>query len=201
MAYMAPEILAERYNIDWWSLGVCAYKFIFWRRPFRGGTNSDLRYSITKNPLKWPENAEKKCSQHGMQILKGLLDLDVLAASEQTPPFAKKANFDASHELEELLLEDNPLKAKTRKTSRRISPRRLHCISALLHTRLRFMSYDFKKMQRRSYLPPQSTHLHRHSDILRGGVLTASSLDLQSGHVEAMRTERMIMTEKDYQKS
>lgn len=28
---------------------------------------------------------------------------------------ANKANFDASHELEELLLEDNPLKAKQRK--------------------------------------------------------------------------------------
>lgn len=27
---------------------------------------------------------------------------------------SKKANFDASHELEELLLEDNPLKAKKR---------------------------------------------------------------------------------------
>lgn len=30
---------------------------------------------------------------------------------------AKKANFDASHELEELLLEDNPLKAKARKAN------------------------------------------------------------------------------------
>jgi hypothetical protein len=30
---------------------------------------------------------------------------------------ANKANFDASHELEELLLEDNPLKAKTRKAN------------------------------------------------------------------------------------
>ena len=28
---------------------------------------------------------------------------------------SKKANFDASHELEELLLEDNPLKARQRK--------------------------------------------------------------------------------------
>lgn len=28
---------------------------------------------------------------------------------------SKKANFDASHELEELLLEDNPLKARERK--------------------------------------------------------------------------------------
>jgi hypothetical protein len=32
-------------------------------------------------------------------------------------PQSKKANFDASHELEELLLEDNPLKAKQRKAN------------------------------------------------------------------------------------
>ena len=31
------------------------------------------------------------------------------------PPQSKKANFDASHELEELLLEDNPLRARQRK--------------------------------------------------------------------------------------
>ncbi|KAM0754943.1 kinase-like protein [Meredithblackwellia eburnea MCA 4105] len=38
-------------------------------------------------------------------------------AKQATPPFepdSKKANFDATHELEELLLEDNPLKAKKR---------------------------------------------------------------------------------------
>ncbi|KAJ7430032.1 hypothetical protein B0H11DRAFT_2398665 [Mycena galericulata] len=134
MAYMAPD-----YNIDWWSLGVCAYELIFGRRPFRGGTNSDLTYSITKDPLKWPANAEKKCSRHGTQVLKGLLDrdpLDVLAA--------KKANFDASHELEELLLEDNPLKAKTRKANQEnFSPE-------MRQMEEQFTSYDFKKMQRRS---------------------------------------------------
>lgn len=40
-----------------------------------------------------------------------LLTLLTLASHLQS----KKANFDASHELEELLLEDNPLKAKQRK--------------------------------------------------------------------------------------
>ena len=77
MAYMAPEILHKRgytYSIDWWSLGVCAYELIFGRRPFRGKTNSDLTYSISKDPLKFPEDAEKKCSRSGLLVLKAVSD-------------------------------------------------------------------------------------------------------------------------------
>lgn len=75
MAYMAPEILAKRgytYPVDWWSLGVCAYELVFGRRPFRGRTNSALTHSISKDPLRFPENAEEKCSKAGMQALKGV---------------------------------------------------------------------------------------------------------------------------------
>lgn len=160
------------------------YELIFGRRPFRGRSNSDLTYSISKDPLKWPDDADKKCSRNGIQVIKGVsalcfvvsfwahisliqllerdpakrfgckphgegfqelrrhpwfkpIDWDTLETKEQTSPFipdvciqlklsdcmfipffqAKKANFDASHELEELLLEDNPLKAKARKVN------------------------------------------------------------------------------------
>lgn len=75
MAYMAPEILAKRgytYTVDWWSLGVCAYELIFGRRPFRGKTNSDLTHSISKDHLRFPEDAESKCSRAGLQALKGV---------------------------------------------------------------------------------------------------------------------------------
>ncbi len=75
MAYMAPEILAKRgytYTIDWWSLGVCAYELIFGRRPFRGKTNSDLTHSISKDSLRFPEDAESRCSRAGIQALKGV---------------------------------------------------------------------------------------------------------------------------------
>ena len=47
-----------------------------------------------------------------------LLILVVLFADLCDSPFipqSKKANFDATHELEELLLEENPLKARKRK--------------------------------------------------------------------------------------
>ncbi|TPX66195.1 hypothetical protein SpCBS45565_g04675 [Spizellomyces sp. 'palustris'] len=45
-------------------------------------------------------------------------DWEIIGKKEGNPPFtpdSKRANFDATHELEELLLEDNPLKAKPRK--------------------------------------------------------------------------------------
>ncbi|CAL1714897.1 unnamed protein product [Somion occarium] len=183
MAYMAPEILAKRgytYTIDWWSLGVCAYELIFGRRPFRGKTNSDLTHSISRDALRFPEDAQAKCSRAGIQALKGFLerdppkrlgckpngegfeeiqrhpwfqsiDWDALDRKELQPPFvpdSKKANFDASHELEELLLEDNPLKARQRKVQD------INNLSAeMRQMEEQFTSYDFKKMQRRSYYP------------------------------------------------
>jgi serine/threonine kinase 32 len=61
----------------------------------------------------------------------------------------KKANFDATHELEELLLEDNPLKARKRNPNQDIST-----LSAeMRQMEEQFTSYDFKKMMRRSYYP------------------------------------------------
>lgn len=71
----APEVLTKKgytYTIDWWSLGVCAYELIFGRRPFRGKTNSDLTHAITRETLKFPEDASTKCSREGMYVLMGV---------------------------------------------------------------------------------------------------------------------------------
>ncbi|KAG8833916.1 hypothetical protein FRC17_009875 [Serendipita sp. 399] len=184
MAYMAPEVLAKKgytYTIDWWSLGVCAYELMFGRRPFRGKTNSDLTHSIARDHLRFPEDADSKCSRDGLLALKQFMDRDTnrrlgcrphgeglndvkahpwfkgidwerLQAKELTPVFQpdqKKANFDATHELEELLLEDNPLKARKRNPNQDINA---------LSTEMRqmeeqFTSYDFRRMARRSYYP------------------------------------------------
>jgi len=208
MAYMAPEILAKRgytYTIDWWSLGVCAYELVFGRRPFRGKTNTELTQAIAKDRLRFPEDAESKCSRAGMQVLQGLLerdptkrlgckprgegfedivrhpwfagiDWDRLGTKEIPSPFvpdSKKANFDASHELEELLLEDNPLKAKARKQNQDINT---------LSTEMRqmeeqFTPYDFKKMNRRSYYPTNTQLVSQATATTSSGVgeLTGSS--------------------------
>lgn len=69
---MAPEVLAKRGygpHIDWWSLGVCAYELIFGRRPFRGKTNSDLTHSISRDTLRFPDDADNKCSEIGQTAL------------------------------------------------------------------------------------------------------------------------------------
>ncbi|KAF8515909.1 kinase-like domain-containing protein [Gautieria morchelliformis] len=184
MAYMAPEVLAKKgytYTIDWWSLGVCAYELVFGRRPFRGKTNSDLTHAISRDHLKFPEDAESKCSREGLYALRGFLDRDItrrlgckpngegmedikrhawfrtidweqLGSKVLEPPFvpdSKKANFDATHELEELLLEDNPLKARRRNPNQDIN----NLSTEYRQMEEQFTSYDFRKMQRRSYYP------------------------------------------------
>ena len=89
MAYMAPEILTKRgytYTIDWWSLGVCAYELLFGRRPFRGKTNSDLTHAISKDHLRFPEDADKKCSRTGMLVIKGVSLFSPFLPHSLTPP-------------------------------------------------------------------------------------------------------------------
>ncbi|KAI9360818.1 kinase-like domain-containing protein [Zopfochytrium polystomum] len=130
--------------IDWWSLGVMAFEFASGKRPFRGGTNEEVTRAITHCDIAYPSSLDQstemmKCIKSFLTINpaerlgareKGDLE-DVKkhpwlksvdwekALAKQCPvpfiPDQKKANFDATHELEELLLEENPLKAKPKK--------------------------------------------------------------------------------------
>ena len=92
---------------------------------------------------------------------------DVILTNASLPLQNKKANFDASHELEELLLEDNPLKARQRKNqdinnlSAEMRQMEEQCVPLGLFTCTysssairRFTTYDYNLMRRRSYCPP-----------------------------------------------
>lgn len=163
-------------SVDWWSLGVMAYELLFGRRPYRGKTNSALTHSILNDRCSFPENVETIVSAETVSCIRGLLERDTkkrlgcrngiedfknhpwfagidwraLEAKEATPPFEpdnKKANFDATHELEELLLEDNPLKAKKRDEKRDMNTLSPDYRQMEEH----FLPFDHMKQTRRSY--------------------------------------------------
>ncbi|PWN51272.1 kinase-like protein [Violaceomyces palustris] len=163
-------------SVDWWSLGVVAYELLFGRRPFRGKTNSALTHSILNDRCSFPDNVESIVSRETISCIKGLLERDpkrrlgcrggiedfkshpwfsgidwaALEAKRLTPPFepdSKKANFDATHELEELLLEDNPLKAKKRSENTDLST----LTPDMRQMEEHFQPFDHLKQRRRSY--------------------------------------------------
>lgn len=77
MAYMAPEVIGRKgytWCIDYWSLGITAYELLFKTRPFEGRTVEKMTSSICKEPLKFPEDADEKCSPEGIHALRSFLD-------------------------------------------------------------------------------------------------------------------------------
>lgn len=163
-------------SVDWWSLGVLAYELLFGRRPFNGKTNSALTHSIMNDRCSFPDNVDELVSRETVSCIRGMLerdtrkrmgckggladfvahpwfapiDFNALQRKQITPPFepdSKKANFDATHELEELLLEDNPLKARKRDEKRDINT----LSPELKQMEVHFLPFDHLKQVRRSY--------------------------------------------------
>ncbi|ORX54133.1 kinase-like protein [Hesseltinella vesiculosa] len=129
-------------SVDWWSLGIVCYELLFGQRPFRGKSNDALKQAILSDPVDFPD--EPNVSPEAISAIKSLLARDIndrlgyedqgfqrlkvhpwfksirwqeMGTKKIMPPFIpddKRANFDPTHELEEILLEDNPLKAKKR---------------------------------------------------------------------------------------
>ncbi|KAF9426104.1 hypothetical protein BGZ94_006952, partial [Podila epigama] len=166
MAYMAPEILIRKgyfESVDWWSLGVVMFELLFGKRPFRGKSNEMLTHSILKDPIPFPDNVNDLlcerdiskrlgCTPEGLDAFKRHpwfegIEWDKLVTKEAIPPFepdSKRANFDATHELEELLMEDNPLKAKKRAHTN--PDVELSAEMQLMEDK--FLVYDFTKVKR-----------------------------------------------------
>ncbi|CAD6583463.1 MAG: hypothetical protein TREMPRED_003571 [Tremellales sp. Tagirdzhanova-0007] len=123
------------------------------------------------------------------------IDWQAIYNKEVVPPFepdSKRANFDATHELEELLLEENPLKARKRKEGRELD---------LMTPEMRMMEEHFKvfeytRAQRRSYYHPATpTDGQTTSSGTAATTITAVSLPDQkylADSAEPMTTHVMI---------
>ncbi|KAJ3247144.1 hypothetical protein HDU77_008708 [Chytriomyces hyalinus] len=142
-AYMAPEMFFRKgYNctIDWWSLGVIQYELLLGKRPFESNSSDGLKKAIMNDEITFKGNREiaadtqdaikaflcrdpaKRLGSRDNKVREHpyfkVLDWTLLPKLEVTPPFipdTKNINCDFTHELEEILVNDNPLVAKARK--------------------------------------------------------------------------------------
>ncbi|KAF1813424.1 kinase-like protein [Eremomyces bilateralis CBS 781.70] len=145
LAYLAPEVYrAKGYSceVDWWSLGVLFYECIYNRRPFDSSPGEPLAQKIMKGDVHYPVTTppvtmvclhaissllEKDRKQRiGAKSFESFIDnpffrpidFAALERKEIEPifvPSSEKTNFDATYDLEELLLEEAPLEARARR--------------------------------------------------------------------------------------
>ncbi|KAF8852077.1 kinase-like protein [Acephala macrosclerotiorum] len=145
LAYLAPEVYkGHGYSCgaDWWSLGVLFYECIYNKRPFEGSTQTTLAAQITKATPKFPvtdppvsmpclhaissaleEDPLKRMGSASFLSFTDnpffrAIDFEALERKEVQPvfvPSSEKTNFDATYDLEELLLEEAPLEARARR--------------------------------------------------------------------------------------
>ena len=145
LAYLAPEVYAGKgylSEVDWWSLGVLFYECIYNKRPFEANHHDQLAQAIIKGDPSFPVTSPpvSMVCLHAISSLlekdKTLrigaagwesftdnpffreLDFEALERKEIEPvfcPSSEKTNFDATYDLEELLLEEAPLEARARK--------------------------------------------------------------------------------------
>ncbi|KAK7991864.1 hypothetical protein PG988_000658 [Apiospora saccharicola] len=144
LAYLAPEVYAGKgYTVtaDWWSLGVLFYECIYNKRPFEGNSESSLSAVIQAASPKWPitsppvtlpclyaiqaaltADPDKRMGSTWDSFIRHqffqMLDFEALERKEIEPvfvPSSDKTNFDATYDLEELLLEEAPLEARARR--------------------------------------------------------------------------------------
>ncbi|KAI8337651.1 kinase-like domain-containing protein [Chlamydoabsidia padenii] len=140
-------------SVDLWSLGITSFELLFGKRPFTGKSNEEITQAILQDEVVFPDNALELISQDCMDVLRGLLikspsdrygcgkdgiprlkkhpwfrgiDWQAMVHKTAIPPFKPnkdESNFDAVHELEELLLEEVPLRPHKRiaKTSMELS--------------------------------------------------------------------------------
>jgi serine/threonine kinase 32 len=145
LAYLAPEVYEGRgygTEVDWWSLGVLFYECIYNKRPFDAPNHDLLSLKIVRGNPPFP-TTNPPVSRPCLHAISSLLEKDrrlrigasswesfwdnpffrevdfiALEHKEIEPvfvPSTDKTNFDATYDLEELLLEEAPLEARARR--------------------------------------------------------------------------------------
>ncbi|CAM0139835.1 Serine/threonine kinase [Umbelopsis sp. WA50703] len=134
--------------VDWWGLGVTMYECVYRKRPFEYEKTDDLQKAILRGNVFYPPKSPP-VSPECISVIQGLLepnpsrrlgqgpagwaalthhpffrsvDWSRLTEKHIKPPFTpptNQNNFDATHDLEELLFEDNPLSGQPRRNARR----------------------------------------------------------------------------------
>ncbi|OJD19539.1 AGC/YANK protein kinase [Emergomyces pasteurianus Ep9510] len=145
LAYLAPEVFeggGYLNEVDWWSLGVTFYECIYNKRPFEGRSHETLsenvrraqpKYYVTNPAVTVPclraiaslleKDRSKRIGAAGFETFEDHpffeeIDFVALERKEILPifvPSSEKTNFDATYDLEELLLEEAPLEARARR--------------------------------------------------------------------------------------
>lgn len=144
LAYLGPEVYAGKgYDVraDWWSLGVLFYECIYNKRPFEGGSENTLsqqvqaanpKYPVTQPPVSLTclyaisaaldPNPNTRMGHTWESFTQNeffrVFDFELLERKLIEPifvPSSDKTNFDATYDLEELLLEEAPLEARARR--------------------------------------------------------------------------------------
>ncbi|KAI7896877.1 kinase-like domain-containing protein [Mucor mucedo] len=164
------------YSVDWWSLGIVLFELLYGHRPFRAKTNDELQKSILNDSIEFPK--EPRISAEGVDFIRALLTRDItkrlgvgeggfkrlkkhvwlkdmcwdiLSSKAVGAPFIpdeKKSNFDPTHELEEVLLEENPLKVRKRAQPNKKSTELFPATCNMLDRQFlddHFISYDYTK--------------------------------------------------------
>ncbi|CAI7601720.1 unnamed protein product [Penicillium pancosmium] len=145
LAYLAPEVYEGSgyyFEVDWWSLGVTFYECIYNKRPFEGRSQDTLsenikkaqpKYYVTNPAVSVPclralgslmeRDRSRRIGAIGFETFTSHMffaDIDFAALErKEIPPVFRpssdKTNFDATYDLEELLLEEAPLEARARR--------------------------------------------------------------------------------------
>lgn len=152
--YMAPEMVSGAgYTVsaDWWSLGVTMYEMLRGKNPFRGSTANDVNENVQNLAIAWPASlqpdtlaflqgllernpARRLGTPNNMETLKSHSYITSLGVPwDQIPekklnpvfvPDKDRVNCDAMYELEEMMLEENPLYKKKARLKKEESRRR-----------------------------------------------------------------------------